>query len=93
MVNPIDLLNSSGNILSAATAVYTNVLGQWAYAIGFLGIIGAVYLKTQSLTIPTILSLTIGVSMLSLFPVSASNPGFLFLIFAVAVVLSKAVIK
>jgi len=89
MADPITLIGT-GNILGAATAVYTNVIGQWAFMIGALIIMGAIYLKTQNVTMPSILGIILFGSMVALFPPEGGNIALLFLILSVAAALSKA---
>lgn len=54
-----DLL-SSGDWLGAITTGYTDILGGWFYVIIAFAVIGAVYLKTESMESASILMLLLG---------------------------------
>lgn len=89
MADPITLIGT-GDIAGAAIAVFTNVIGLWVWIIGALIIMGAIYIKTQDITMPSILGIILFASMIALFPPEGGNIAALFLILSVAAALSKA---
>ncbi len=88
MVDPLIALRA-GDMVGAAIDVFTTVLGNFAFVIGFIAIIGAVYLKTQDVTIPTIMAMMLGIAMTALLP-PEGNVGYLILILAVVTIFAKA---
>lgn len=92
VTDPITLIEAY-DFVGAATAVYTNVIGDWAFAIGLFIILGTIYIKTQDFTIPVIAAMvalpTLAISN-TLLPPIVSSTASLFVTIALAAVLAKA---
>jgi len=59
MVNSFDLL-ISGEIIQSIISIYTNIIGGWFYLLIGLGLIVAVYIKTDSIEVTAILMFVMG---------------------------------
>lgn len=94
MVPALDTI-LSGNIVAGLLQVYTDAWGPnnglMFYGVVFTLILASMYITTQDVTIPAILSLVFGFTLINSgkFPPEAHRVGYMFVVFSVATILFK----
>jgi hypothetical protein len=84
-----------GNVIDGLLQVYTDVWGPnegaMFYGVVFVLVLASMYITTQDVTTPAILSLIFGFTMINSgkFPPEAHRIGYLFVVFSVATLLFK----
>ena len=58
----------TGNILTGITCTWTNVIGLWFYAIMLMTLEIVVFIKTDNITGPALLGVTVGILMIATLP-------------------------
>ena len=82
---------AKGDLIGFINAVYTNLIGEFWFAIPLLFITLPLYLKTGSLEFVAIVWMLTGSALIAILPAMASTVGTIFLVLGIGILLYRTV--